>query len=77
MTAERNEAPDPPHQIEAGPSYHEAIMWAFSLAADSIEEAEYGGADSIAEFDLHRKAAKDVAVRIRQMADRYHRKHLA
>ena len=61
-----------PHESE----YHDAMFWAFSLAADSVDEAEFMGAETHAEFALHRKAAMDVAKRIQRMADRYMRKHL-
>ena len=56
--------------------YHDAMIWAFELAADSVDEAEYMGAETRAEVALHRKAAMDVAKRIQRMADRYVRKHL-
>jgi hypothetical protein len=56
--------------------YHDAMLWAFSLAADSVDEAEYMGAETRDEVALHRRAAMDVARRIQRMADRYVRKHL-
>ena len=56
--------------------YHDAMLWAFDLAADSVDEAEYMGAETRAEIELHRRAAMDVAKRIQRMADRYMRKHV-
>ena len=56
--------------------YHDAMLWAFNLAADSVDEAEYSGAQTREEIALHRMAAMDVAQRIRQMADRYMKKHM-
>jgi hypothetical protein len=56
--------------------YHDAMLWAFNLAADSVDAAEYAGAETRAEVALHRLAAMDVAKRIQRMADRYVRKHL-
>ena len=29
--------------------YHDAMLWAFNLAADFIDQAEYGGAETRAE----------------------------
>jgi hypothetical protein len=52
------------------------MLWAFNLAADSVDEAEYMGAETRDEVALHRRAAMDVAKRIQRMADRYVRKHL-
>ncbi len=62
----------PYHESE----YHDAMLWAFNLAADSVDEAEYMGAETHAEVALHRIAAMDVAKRIQRMADRYARKHV-
>jgi len=56
--------------------YHDAMLWAFSLAADSVDEAEYMGAETRDEVALHRRAAMDVAKRIQRMADRYMQKHV-
>ena len=56
--------------------YHDAMLWAFNLAADSVDEAEYMGAETRAEVALHRRAAMDVAHRIQRMADRYMKKHV-
>ena len=56
--------------------YHDAMLWAFNLAADFIDQAEYGGAETRAEVALHRMAAMDVAKRIQKMADRYWKKHV-
>ena len=56
--------------------YHDAMLWAFNLAADSIDQAEYAGAETRAEVALHRRAAMDVAKRIQRMADRYWKKHV-
>ena len=56
--------------------YHDAMLWAFNLAADSVDEAEYMGAETRAEVELHRRAAMDVAKRIQKMADRYWKKHV-
>jgi len=56
--------------------YHDAMLWAFNLAADSVDEAEYMGAETRAEVELHRRAAMDVAKRIQRMADRYWKKHV-
>jgi hypothetical protein len=56
--------------------YHDAMLWAFSLAADSVDEAEYMGAETRDEVALHRRAAMDVAKRIQRMSDRCMRKHL-
>lgn len=56
--------------------YHDAMLWAFNLAADSADEAEYMGAETRAEVELHRRAAMDVAKRIQKMADRYWKKHV-
>jgi hypothetical protein len=52
------------------------MLWAFDLAADCVDQAEYAGAETRAEVALHRRAAMDVAKRIQRMADRYARKHL-
>ena len=62
----------PYHESE----YHDAMAWAFDLAADSVDQAEYAGAETRAEVALHRMAAMDVAKRIQRMADRYWRKHV-
>ena len=56
--------------------YHDAMLWAFNLAADSVDAAEYMGAETRDEVALHRRAAMDVAKRIQRMADRYMRKHM-
>ena len=56
--------------------YHDAMLWAFNLAADSVDEAEYSGAQTREEIALHRMAAMDVAQRIQRMADRYMKKHV-
>ena len=56
--------------------YHDAMLWAFKLAVDFIDMAEYGGAETRAEVALHRMAAMDVARRIQRMADRYWKKHV-
>ena len=56
--------------------YHDAMLWAFDLAADSVDEAEYSGAQTREEIALHRMAAMDVAQRIQRMADRYMKKHV-
>ena len=56
--------------------YHDAMLWAFDLAADSVDEAEYSGAQTREEIALHRRAAMDVAKRIQRMADRYMKKHM-
>ena len=55
--------------------YHDAMLWAFNLAADSVDQAEYAGAETREEVALHRMAAMDVASRIQKMADRYWKKH--
>jgi hypothetical protein len=57
--------------------YHDAMLWAFNLAADSVDEAEYMGAETRDEVALHRRAAMNVAKRIQRMADRYFERHLA
>ena len=56
--------------------YHDAMLWAFDLAADSVDAAEYAGAETRVEVALHRRAAMDVAKRIQRMADRYWKKHV-
>ena len=70
--AEEAETVTPYHESD----YHDAMAWAFDLAADFIDQAEYGGAETRAEVALHRVAAMDVARRIQKMADRYMRKHV-
>lgn len=54
--------------------YHEAMLHAFNEAADGVEAWEYGGAESKSEQELYLKAARDVARRIRMMANRYNRR---
>lgn len=56
---------------DSGPEWDEAILYAMDYAADSVEEMEYGGAVDEVEFKLHRRAAMEVAKRIRRMAVRY------
>jgi len=56
---------------DSGPEWDDALLHAMDTAADSIEDWEYGGAVDWADFQLHRRAAKEVAKRIRRMANRY------
>jgi|JI10StandDraft_1071094.scaffolds.fasta_scaffold701735_3 hypothetical protein len=56
--------------------FHDAMICAFHEAADNVELWEFGGADTLEEYNLHRHAAEEVAKRIRKMADRYFYKHL-
>lgn len=51
--------------------FHDAMMCAFDEAADGLDIWEFGGAETKEEYDLHRKAATEVAKRIRRMAARY------
>jgi hypothetical protein len=56
-------------------AFHGAMLCAFNEAADGVENWEFGGSESKAEYDLHRLAGAEVAKRIRRMADRYFIKH--
>lgn len=58
----------------SGEEWDDAVMYAMETAADSIEDWEYGGAVDKADFQLHRRAAKEVAKRIRRMVKRYNNK---
>lgn len=52
----------------------DAMMCAFDEAADNVEMWEFGGADTMEEYQLHRLAGETVAEMIRKMRDRYYKR---
>lgn len=57
--------------------FHEAMMCAFDEAADGVELWEFAGAESKQDRVTHQYAGAEVAKRIRKMASRYWKTHLA
>ena len=66
--------PVSPVQSDRSADWYECMLHAMEEAAAAVEGWEYGGAESEEEFRMTRRAAMEVAKRIRRMAERYSRK---